>query len=54
MSLWIEKYRPTKLDNYVCTEETKDLIRSFLSNNNCPSMLLAGPPGMVRLVLLNY
>jgi len=42
--LWIEKYRPKKLEEIVGQSNTKDLSKK-LRNNNITHLLFKGPPG---------
>ncbi|KAL0218198.1 hypothetical protein RCL1_009046 [Eukaryota sp. TZLM3-RCL] len=42
---WIEKFRPKKLDDIACQEETIRALRSSLESNNLPHLLFYGPPG---------
>jgi len=42
---WVEKYRPTKLDNIVGQEEIIKLLKNSLISGNLPHLLLYGPPG---------
>jgi len=42
---WVEKYRPTALDDLVAHQEIISTIRNFIDKNALPHMLLHGPPG---------
>ena len=44
--LWVEKYRPTKIDDCILTDSIKDTFKSFLDKGEIPNLLLAGPPGV--------
>lgn len=45
-SLWVEKYRPQKLDEYVGSEILKSSLRSYIKNNDIPNILLySNSPG---------
>lgn len=44
-SLWTEKYRPSKLDDYIGNEGLKSKIGYYLSSNDVPHLLLHGRPG---------
>ncbi len=54
---WIEKYRPNKLDDIVYQQETINILKNIVTNNNMPHLLLYGPPGTGKttsiLVLAN-
>lgn len=44
-SLWVEKYRPQKLSEYIGNEKLKSRIQSYISSGDIPHILLSGPPG---------
>ena len=44
--LWVEKYRPTKIEDCILSESVKDTFKSFLDKGEIPNLLLAGPPGV--------
>lgn len=43
--MWIEKYRPQKLDDIIGQEETKTRLKGFVESRSLPHLLFAGPPG---------
>lgn len=43
--LWVEKYRPTKIDQCILKSQTKSEFHQILSTGHIPNMLLSGPPG---------
>ncbi|BDR93228.1 ATPase AAA [Vulcanisaeta souniana JCM 11219] len=43
--IWVEKYRPSRIDDIIDQEEVKDRVRQFLKAGNMPHMLFYGPPG---------
>jgi replication factor C small subunit len=43
--LWIEKYRPVRLDGIIGQEAAIGLLRSFARTRNVPHLLLTGPHG---------
>lgn len=50
--LWVEKYRPTSVDQYVFTDEsTKQQIESWIKDNSIPHLLLHGPAGTGKTTL---
>lgn len=42
---WIEKYRPTALDDIVGNEHAVAYLRALAADGDMPNLLLAGPPG---------
>ncbi|ADI74791.1 Replication factor C [Methanohalobium evestigatum Z-7303] len=44
--IWIEKYRPFKLDDIVGQGEAIKRLKSYISTNNLPHLLFSGPPGV--------
>lgn len=44
-SLWIEKYRPKKIEDLKLPEDYMKDFKYFIKNQNIPHLLLHGPPG---------
>lgn len=44
--IWVEKYRPMKLDDVFGQEETVKRLKSYISSRNLPHLLFTGPPGI--------
>ena len=44
--IWVEKYRPQKIEECILPESTKKMFQDFLSKGEIPNMLLSGPPGI--------
>ncbi|HEY9245544.1 MAG TPA: AAA family ATPase, partial [Candidatus Methanoperedens sp.] len=44
--IWIEKYRPKKLDDIVGQDEVKKRLNSYIKSRNLPHLLFSGPPGV--------
>ena len=44
--IWVEKYRPQKIEDCILPENIKKTFREFLNKGEIPNMLLAGPPGV--------
>lgn len=44
-TLWVEKYRPTKIEDCVLPPKMKRIIRGFIRKNEIPHMMLTGSPG---------
>jgi len=43
--IWVEKYRPRRIDDIVNQDEVKERIKQFLKIGNMPHLLFHGPPG---------
>ncbi|WP_069807422.1 replication factor C small subunit [Vulcanisaeta thermophila] len=43
--IWVEKYRPSRIDDIIDQEEVKERIKQFLKSGNMPHLLFYGPPG---------
>ena len=57
-SLLVEKYRPTKLENYVGNENIKKSISKYLEQNDIQNLIFYGPAGtgkttLARLIVQN-
>ena len=50
-SLLVEKYRPTKLDNYVGNENIKSVISKYLEQNDIQNFIFYGPAGTGKTTL---
>ena len=44
--IWVEKYRPQKIEDCILPENIKKTFQDFLSQGEIPNMLLSGPPGI--------
>ena len=44
--LWVEKYRPKKIDDCILPDAIKSTLKDFVSKGEIPNLLLAGPPGI--------
>jgi replication factor C small subunit len=44
--IWIEKYRPKKLDDVVGQVEVIKRLKSYVHSRNLPHLLFSGPPGV--------
>jgi len=42
---WVEKYRPTNLENIILDEFNKEMFKNILENAYFPNLLFYGPPG---------
>ena len=50
-TLWVEKYRPTTLDNYIGNEHLKDKVSVYLESGDLPHLLLYGKAGTGKTTL---
>jgi DNA polymerase III delta prime subunit len=50
-SLWVEKYRPTKLDNYIGNDHLKSKVSVYLESGDIPHLLLFGRAGTGKTTL---
>ena len=50
-SMWIEKYRPTTLDDIVLNEDTKKIIEKFVAEGEFPHLFLCSEPGQGKTSL---
>ena len=50
-SLWAEKYRPSKLDNYICSDNIRSVFQDFINRKHIPHMLLHGSAGTGKTTL---
>jgi len=44
--LWVEKYRPRKIEDCILPESNKKSFLEFLTDKEIPNLLLSGPPGI--------
>lgn len=44
--IWIEKYRPERLDDIVGQDEIVRRLKSYVKTRNLPHLLFSGPPGV--------
>jgi len=45
LELWVEKYRPRRLDEMVDQREIVERLKEFVREKNVPHLLFVGPPG---------
>jgi DNA polymerase III delta prime subunit len=50
-SLWVEKYRPNKLKDYVGNEHLKSKVEGYLESGDVPHLLLYGKAGTGKTTL---
>lgn len=50
--LWVEKYRPSNVDDYVFVDDNqKKIVQSWISDKSIPHLLLSGDPGTGKTTL---
>lgn len=49
--LWVEKYRPQKIDDTILPEKMKQTFRKFVSDESVPNLLLTGGPGVGKTTI---
>jgi replication factor C small subunit len=50
-TLFVEKYRPSTLDNYVGNENVKQTIQKYLNQKDIQNFIFYGPPGTGKTTL---
>jgi DNA polymerase III delta prime subunit len=50
-SLWVEKYRPTRLDDYIASPDFKAKVKKWIETNDVPHLLFYGGPGTGKTTL---
>lgn len=49
--LWVEKYRPNKIDDIVLPDDIKETFKGFLDNGDLPNLLLTGSGGVGKTTI---
>lgn len=44
--LWVEKYRPTRLEDVVLSASTRSILESFIKNDEVPNLIFCGHAGI--------
>jgi len=50
-SLWVESFRPTTLNDYLCDDDLKNKLQSFIDKNDIPNCIFAGTAGLGKSTL---
>lgn len=50
-SLWVEKYRPTRIEDYIGNQDIVDKVKEYLENKEIPNILLSGVAGTGKTTL---
>lgn len=49
--LWVEKYRPQKIDDTILPAKTKAMFKKFVADDSVPNLLLSGGPGVGKTTI---
>ena len=49
--LWVEKYRPQKVEECILPESVKNTFQSFLDQGEIPNLLLSGTAGVGKTTI---
>ena len=50
-NLWVEKYRPQKLADFIISDNNKSIIESYREKREIPNLLFIGTPGIGKTTL---
>jgi replication factor C small subunit len=50
-TIWNEKYRPDILDNYIASDEIKNIFQAYINKQDIPHLLFAGRAGSGKTTL---
>jgi DNA polymerase III delta prime subunit len=50
-SLWCEKYRPSTLEDFVCTDSVREFFNNVKEKEEIPNLLFIGTPGLGKTSL---
>lgn len=51
--LWIDKYKPRKLDDVVMNDEIRHRLKQFIENNTIPNLIMIGSTGIGKTSILD-
>lgn len=49
--LWVEKYRPKKVEDTILPDDLKRTFQQFVNNKEIPNLILAGGPGVGKTTI---
>ena len=49
--LWVEKYRPQKVEDCILPENIKSTFQEFVNNKEIPNLLLSGTAGVGKTTI---
>lgn len=44
-TIWVEKYKPTEIEDVLVEEHLKDKFKQYINTKDIPNLLFQGPPG---------
>lgn len=50
-SLYVEKFRPDALENFLCSDDVKEKVAEFIKNQDIPNLILSGGAGIGKTTL---
>jgi hypothetical protein len=50
-TIWVEKFRPTSLENYICDNSIREKIQEFITNQDIPNLGFFGLQGSGKSTL---
>ena len=50
-NLWVEKYRPSTLDDVVMSSQNRNIFKKFQESREIPNLLFVGPAGIGKTSL---
>jgi replication factor C subunit 2/4 len=53
INIWVEKYRPSNINDIINQEEIKTFLNGAITEKNIPHLLLHGPPGTGKTTIAN-
>ena len=49
--LWVEKYRPQKVEDCILPSDVKNTFQAFIDNGEIPNLLLSGTAGVGKTTI---
>ena len=49
--LWVEKWRPKKVEDTILPKELHSTFQEFVSSKNIPNLILSGGPGVGKTTI---
>ena len=51
--LWVEKYRPSTINDCILPENLKKTFKEFVDDKHIPNLILSGGPGVGNTTVAN-